>query len=486
MAMHIPCRSHFVAAIVAFVFGLSPARAVASGLDAPIVGSGQSGPTTVDAAAIHWNPGALGQIESFEVFAGAGLVAGRIGYQRQRRGVYQTPDSLRLRSPLLPIEVDPAKPGWTDPVIATPMAPTGDIFVAAPLLNNRIVVGLGAYVPYAATLDYPQDGPQRYQLQSAFIVASHVSASVAARIGGGVSIGGSLIYVGGVANLSKMQDFAELEDFRGALSNPPIGQPNEFGPNAPSHVRELDVLSRPISIRNAISHGISFNAGLLYQATPKLRFGLAYQHGAQMNFRGPFELNMNDPFFTQDLAAQGLKYPPLVKGTANLAFRLPKRFTAGGGYQVVQNLRVDGFVSYVIYSDVDSFVVTTRSPDLAQPMLGIGPSVRAVLPRAWRDTIWTEGNVRLSLSKSFLMSATAGYQSPASPDATIDAASPDGHRFIGGVGGVYRATAWLDVHADARVQGILPRTVTTSQNDLGNGRYTMVVGYVGGHLKATF
>jgi long-chain fatty acid transport protein len=286
--------------------------------------------------------------------------------------------------------------------------------------------------------------------------------------------------------MKKVQDFAELDEFRRAFANAPIGQANDFGPRAPSEVRELDVLARPISIHDGVSNGISFNAGIYYRSSARLRWGLSYQHGAQMNYRGRFEIDLNDPFFTRDLAAQGLKYPPLVKGTAELAFRLPRRLTAGAGVRITPRLSVDGFVSYVFYSDVDAFVVTTHSPQLAQPALGLGPTVRAVLPRAWRDTISLEANVRIALTDSLLVSGTAGYQSPASPDATIDAASPDGHRFVGGVGGVLRVTRWLDAHADARVQSILPRNVSTSENDVANGRYSLLVGYVGGHLKAKF
>ncbi len=475
-------------ASVPFVLGslVVPSMAGASGLDAPLVGSGQSGPTISDGAAIHWNPGALGEIESPELFGGAGLVAGRVGYRRERRGTYQTPDTLRLRGPMAPVDTDPGKRGFSEEVVARPLAPTGDLFFVMPVAQRRLVLGLGAYVPYAAALDFPQNGPQAWQLRQAFIVATHVTASAAVRVLPTLSVGAGVSYVGGLASLTKKQDFAELPEFQRAFAEPPIGQPNEFGPNAPSHVRELDVLSRPISITNALSHGISFNAGLLYRPTEDVRLALAYQHGAQMRYRGRFALDMNDPFFTQDLAAQGLRYPPLVEGDAELAFRLPKRFTAGAAYQATSWFRVDGFVQYVTYSDVDSFVVTTRSPALAQPKLGIGPSVRAVLPRAWNDTVWVEANGRVALSRLFTMSATVGYQSPASPDGTIDVGSPDGHRFVGGLGAVVRAARWLDLHADARAQGILPRTVTTSRNDVGNGRYTMAVGYLGGHAKARF
>ncbi|WP_235880372.1 OmpP1/FadL family transporter [Polyangium aurulentum] len=462
----------------------APRGARGSGLDAPIVGSGQSGPTTADAAAIHWNPGALTAIGQGELFGGAGLIVGRAGYQRNRLGTYQTPDTLRYRTPLSPEYVGPSKQGWAEPVGATPIAPTGDLFFSAPVLDNRMALGLGVYVPYAAALDFPANGAQQWQLRQAFIAATFVTGSVAVRVLPSLSLGAGVSYVGGVASLSKVQDFASLPEFNEAFNT--FNQPNDFGPRAPTEVRELDVLSRPMSITNAVSHGVSFNAGLMYEPTRDLRLGLAYQHSAAMRYRGRFALDMNDPFFTQDLAAQGLRYKPLVEGDAEIAFTLPKRITAGAGYQATEQFRIDGFVSYVFYSDVDAFDVTTSSPDLAQPKLGIGEMVKVKLPRDWNDTVWVEARGRHAFGRALAVSATIGYQSPASPDETIDVSALDGHRLIGGVGAAVQATRWLSLHGDARVQGIMPRTVTTSAQDLGNGRYTLFVAYAGGHAKARF
>jgi long-chain fatty acid transport protein len=87
---------------------------------------------------------------------------------------------------------------------------------------------------------------------------------------------------------------------------------------------------------------------------------------------------------------------------------------------------------------------------------------------------------------SLLGSVTVGYQSPASPDSTIDVASPDGHRLIGGLGAVYSLSESVALSADVRLQGILPRTVTTSDHDLGNGRYTLFIAAAGGHLRMMF
>jgi long-chain fatty acid transport protein len=40
--------------------------------------------------------------------------------------------------------------------------------------------------------------------------------------------------------------------------------------------------------------------------------------------------------------------------------------------------------------------------------------------------------------------------------------------------------------ADARLQGIIPRTVTDSDYDLGNGTYKLFIAAIAGHLKIGF
>jgi long-chain fatty acid transport protein len=84
------------------------------------------------------------------------------------------------------------------------------------------------------------------------------------------------------------------------------------------------------------------------------------------------------------------------------------------------------------------------------------------------------------------LSGTLGYHSPASPDETIDVASPDGHRLIGALGVGVAINERIGFMADGEVQGILPRTVTTSNFDLGNGTYEMVLGGVHLHLIVKF
>jgi long-chain fatty acid transport protein len=465
---------------------ISPRDARASGLDAPFVTSGESGPTTPDAAAVYWNPAALAGVQRAELQLGGGLILGHVTYQRDRRATYQTPDTLQFKTPLDPANVDAEKTGEDEEVSATPVAPTGNLFLAIPAIPDRLTVGVGVYVPYAAALSFPLDGAQKWQLRQAFIVSNFVTASAGVQVTKQLSLGAGVSYVGGLAELSKVQDFAGLKEFRDGLASESIHQDNDFGPSAPTEVRELDILARSISLKKAMSHGISFNAGLALALGKDARLGATYQHGAKMRYKGEFAIDMNDDFFTKDLSEQGLKYKPLVTGDAELSFSLPKRITAGVSYRANDKLSLDGLLSYVFYSDIDAFVVETHSADLTQPKLGIGDRVRVTLPRDWNDTVWVEAGAKYKLSDTMLGEASLGYQSPASPDSTIDVASPDGHRILGSVGGVLKVSDNVSLSGDIRIQSILPRKVTTSDHDLGNGTYTLVIGAAGGHIKILF
>jgi long-chain fatty acid transport protein len=100
--------------------------------------------------------------------------------------------------------------------------------------------------------------------------------------------------------------------------------------------------------------------------------------------------------------------------------------------------------------------------------------------------VWVEASARFRPTDRMVLSATLGYMSSASPDKTVDTASPDGNRLIGGIGGGFNVTERVALYGDARFQGILPRTVTTSDYDLGNGTYKLFLATIAGHLKVRF
>ena len=450
--------------------------ALASGFDAPTIGSAQSGPVARDAAATWWNPGRLTALESTEFQVGLGVIVGAASFNRDIRSEHQYEDNLDFATPVATGDLDPNKFGKQGKVRTIPVGPAFDAYLAIPAIRDRLVFGLGVGIPYVAVLDYPTQGPQRFAGQSILLATPHTTLAAAVKLHRVVSIGAGVSYVLGTLSLSKVQDFGEVDTLGQGLAQPPIGQANDFGANAPPEVRELEVLARPVEITQAFGHGVSFHAGLSLQPTAKLALGLVYHHGARMTFRGKFRLDMDDDFFTQDLAAQGLQYPATVTGKARVQLRLPKRITLAAGYQVAPKVAIDGFASYVTYQDFDQISIRFSAPELAQPTLGIGENVDQVLVRNWKGTVNTEINARISATKKLLVSVTAGYNSPASPDSTLDVFSPDGHRLILGTGMVYRFTDRAALLADLEGQFLIPRTNTDSDFDLGNGTYNLFIG----------
>ncbi|MGB1699715.1 MAG: OmpP1/FadL family transporter, partial [Nannocystaceae bacterium] len=341
--------------VATMVGALSPALATASGFDVPTVGTSVSGPTTADAAAVHFNPAMLSGLEHTQVLGAAQLIVGNVQYTRTRKASYQYADGLELDAPISPAAIDPTKTGVTGQVTATPIAPSGYLFAAGPVIKDRLWLGGGLYAPYAAVLELPDDGPQRWQVIDTTLLVSHAMFSVAVRAHDRVSLGASVGYVGTLLEMHRIQDFAALKTLGEALASPPISQANDLGPDAPTEVRELETLSRPIWLQRTVGHSVTFNAGIVVHPGRDLDLALQYQHGTRVRARGRFVLDMDDPFFTSDLEAQGLDFPARVEGTSRVSFQLPKRLTFGIGGPVNPRVRLDGVLTWSRWSDLDAF-----------------------------------------------------------------------------------------------------------------------------------
>lgn len=472
------------AAVAGALVWAAPGAAQAQALTSPLVGTSASGPATVDASAVYWNPALLTAIERPTAMLSAGLVVGDVRYTRERRAAYQRADSFAFKLPISAAQLDASKTGEAGEARATPVAGTGSLFGAMPL-GHGMTAGLGLYAPYAVAIEYGANGAQRWALESATVAAAFVTPSLAYQLTERLSVGAGVSYVFGFAELSKVQDFATVDDVGRALGRAPINQSNDFGARAPAAVRELDVMARPIRLSNAVAHGATFNVGLSARPIDRLLLGLSYQHSTRLNFNGDFALDMNANFFTRDLASQGLAYKPLVKGDATLSFTLPRTLRGGARLEVTDSLALTLSGEYAWWSQVESFDVVIRSADLAQPRLGLPDTASVALPRRWKNTVGGDLMAQWQASPAVRLWLLGGYRSAASPDATIDAASPDGDRLIGALGAGYRLSERWAVLGDAKVQTILTREVVGSEFDLGNGTYNLSIFTLAGHLQLT-
>lgn len=474
-------RAIFVALLLVGL-SLSFSAAHASGLSAPSVGNGRSSVIHDDAASVFWNPGNLGFIEEPQLMGGANLILGSIRYTRSYRGVYQRPDSFDFQTPIDPEDVDATKVGAQPDSNHLVVGPQPDAFVAIPIRDTGLVAGVGFYLPYVATVNYPEDGPQRFHIQDALIAAAYLTPTISYRLNEHFSFGAGVSAVVGYAQLNRVQDFAAVDDLGAALEGPPVFQENDFGADAPTAVRELDVLARPASFENMLALGFTFNLGATV-AFDNFRFGASYQHSTRLNFRGRFALDMNNDFFTQDLAAQGLQFDPLVRGDASLSFTLPNAINLGASYALSDRFRLAATFAYNFWSTVEAFDVVLRSDQLAQPDVGLGRTQRIELPRRWQNAFAIEAFASYQISDLVDSWASVGFQQNAVPDSTIDASSPDGDRLVFGAGAVFDVNERFDVITDLKINHVLTREVVGSDYDIGNGEYGLTLLSIGAHLN---
>ncbi|MCA9525760.1 MAG: outer membrane protein transport protein [Myxococcales bacterium] len=459
---------------LALGLALLPAAAGASGLSVPVIGTSRSGPAHVDPAAAYWNPAQLGWLARPTLLAGLSLLYLDADYTRVRRGRYAYEDGLRFQTPVPEDDLDASRSGEADPVRAWQIlaAPSG--FGALPL-GSDLVAGVGFFAPFGAQLDFPDDGAQRYALDAVQLLVVEVAPAIAWHPRPSFTVGAGVGLVAGKLQLDRVQDLAGTPLLRDALGNPPIGQPNAFGPDAPSEVRELLVLSRPVRIGPAYGLTWAARAGAAWRPADDWLLGVSYTHRVPLTFRGAFRLDMNDPFFTQDLAAQGLQYPAIVRGKAEVEFPLPSSLHVGAAWQADTRWSLDVSGAWFRHSQVDALTATLRSDSLVQPELGLGDTAEVRLPREWVDTFQVEVRATRARDAGGYVGGLLGLHSGASPDATLDVASPDGPRVAAAAFVGWPVREWL-LHGDAHLQYVLPRENKGSRHDLANGTYSLIVG----------
>ncbi|MEY4513153.1 MAG: hypothetical protein RLZZ450_5275 [Pseudomonadota bacterium] len=471
-----------------------PSNARASGLTLPTVGPTNFGVSTTGPLSVHYNPAGLGFAKRLRVVLGGDLLIGSIRYQRVRQATYQTPDSLDFQLPIDPSTVDATKTGRDREVKANPIGLVPSIHVESPLGDLPLAVGFGIDAPYAAIVRWPGAGPQRFQLDDATLAMVFTSFGVAYKPTDWLSFGAGVSYVLGYADLKRTQDLAGVSDLGAALGRPPINQPNGFGQQANPALRELDTFARPFAFQNGWASGVTFRAGAMAEVRKNLWLSASYEHSTRLNFRGSFSLDMNDPFFTQDLASQGLDYPSVVRGKASLSMTLPKVVRVGIRHAFGRRVSVDDEPSTSValegtftgWSAVENYDVRLRSDGLVQPQLGLGRTLQLRLPRDWRNTYGLLVRGSHAFTRKLTMWTAVSGESSAVPNHTIDAASPDGTRVTASGGLSRQLFGNFRVILDLTVQKVLNQTITTSDYDLANGTYKMLLVSGGAYADYSF
>jgi long-chain fatty acid transport protein len=180
-----------------------------------------------------------------------------------------------------------------------------------------------------------------------------------------------------------------------------------------------------------------FNLGVLYQATPDLRFGLDYRSRIQHAITGTQSISV--PGVYGLLPGGGLLTAALNAQNSGVttSITLPDSLTGGAYWQVTPRLALLSDVSWTDWSLLRSINVTPTSP-LAAP---------STLVENWRDTVAISVGANYAVTGRLMLQGGAGFDQSPVTDGNRTSRLPDSDRYIVSVGGQYEVLPNLTLQA---------------------------------------
>jgi long-chain fatty acid transport protein len=439
---------------------LAAGDAAASGFATARFGGEHGHVTTTNPTALYFNPAGIALAEGIHLFADGTLALRSVTWQH-------TP---------------PAGGAPTPPAGAGANEGTAELFnvFGAPMLGatlglGKLALGAAIFVPFggrahwsqneafAGSTTYPAaaDGVQRWHSIRGAITHLYATAGAAYRIGP-LSLGASVNLIRSEVMSERAKNFA--------------------GDTLP----DLDSEGRA-TIDVSSTHG-SYGLGALLEALPeRLWFGVSYQ--AQPGL-GPVEhdgtLTIEDRGASNDL--------PVTMHEA-----LPDIFRLGGRFRPEPTWELRAFGDYTRWSMSRTTCIALEGRPCVVTAIGADPNGGVVplnLLRGWNNTYGVRAGVSHWPRPPIELFVGAGYETAATPDATVDPELPDANTLSGALGarwelfrGFFASGSYTHIQymvRDTSGKSILPLAdVPTRRPDTG-GRFTQWIGVVNANVEMEF
>ncbi len=257
--------------------------------------------------------------------------------------------------------------------------PTLYAAVPLPVLDGRVVAGLGAFTQYGLGMTWPADWPGRYQITGADARSINVNPTLSVRVLPRLWVGAGMSVVYAVLELRRAVDLTQ-EDGRIHMG----GTATAFGGNG----------------------------GLLWEAIPdRLRLGLAYRSATHLRVddgRADFTV---PPEFSQQLRDQRVRS----------VIRTPHLVTAAASVRTAGQLRLSIDVVYATWSSFEWFYF--RFPD-SSPEADLSTFER----QDWNNTVSVRAGGELPIAEHWRVRGGLGYDPSPVPRDTLSPVIPDAAR----------------------------------------------------------
>ncbi len=303
---------------------LSPASPLfASSIAVPAIGGNFSGPVEDNVAAIFWNPAALGQLEGTNVLGAINLSFLNFTYKS---------------------DTDP----WTGEkkdypkVESSTIGPPPFLGVASDIGLEKLVWGVGFYIPYGGTLDWPEEvtvdgetepAPQRFQAIEVANQCMTISPAAAYKVLPNLMVGAGVSYNYGTLDADLAFKYKEPEwtiDFQGS---PLLVKTGDL---------ELRAKEKDLS-----ASSIGWSIGILWKLLENLDIGLSYISGLNFTLKGDIELKADQEIILLELnekPVNPVSVDIVIEGEGDVElkpFKLPQMINFGAEYRPTDKIELD-------------------------------------------------------------------------------------------------------------------------------------------------
>ena len=309
-------------------------------------------------------------------------------------------------------------------------------------INEQWAAGLGVFVPYGLSTEWPTGGfDGRFLGYDNSLQSIYIQPTVAYQVTDRISVGAGLDIVIGAVELNQQQDLSQQ-----AVPSSLVPPGTTFGDlGIPFHTAFADV-----KLDASGATGIGANVGVQVQATNWLRFGARYTLPVTLNYEGDatftklqtgLTLAPNNPFGLPGgtpidaLVGPAFEQGPLVDQTIETEITMPGQLLVGTSIQATPQLTLLADYQWTQWSAFDELPL-----DFEQDALDTEQTEN------YDDTHALRLGVEYAVTDAFTARAGILTHGTAAPDETVTPLLPEGYRNEPTLGLGWRPSSLLEVN----------------------------------------
>jgi long-chain fatty acid transport protein len=218
---------------------------------------------------------------------------------------------------------------------------------------------------------------------------------------------------------------------------------------------------------------VTWNAGIMIKPCDRLRFGVAYHGGVDVEYSGIahfYQLTSGHADFD---AAVGQKIPMNkdLGGTATIKF--PGLLLFGVSYDLSPSLTLNVDGNYTWWDVLEQIPLNIE---------GVPPKI---IPEHWKNTWTIRAGLGWQASKTVWLGGGYVYDQTPQPDAAVSPLLPDANRVGGSIGAGFQLSKMFRIEVSTLFLWFKERTTTTNESNF-NGTYKVFAILPGINIKSTF